>query len=144
MIRRGKKEGWLNWPSTALRPWAELNGVKFDGISVGSVPGLPDRGTGVVAARSLKGGDEGPLMVIPGDLVLSLERIELQAKSDKYLREALEALGEHARVRKCYLIMNSYAYEASLYAPASEVYHHPELSIFNLEIILLFVITYRV
>jgi hypothetical protein len=98
MIRDGKREGWLKWPSSALQPWAELNGVKFEGISVGSVPGQPDRGTGVVAARTLQGGNEGPLMVIPGDIVLSLERVELQAKADKHLHDLLEVLGEYARV----------------------------------------------
>jgi hypothetical protein len=95
MIRRGKQEGWLGLPSSALRPWAQFNGIALDGISVGSVP---DRGLGVVAARALKGGDEGPLMVIPGDLVLSLERVEMQAKSDQHLRGVLEALGDYARV----------------------------------------------
>jgi hypothetical protein len=95
MIRRGKQEGWLSLPNSALRPWAQLNGIALDGISVGSIP---ERGSGVVAIRALKGGDEGPLMVIPGDLILSLERVEMQAKSDQHLRTVLEALGDYARV----------------------------------------------
>jgi hypothetical protein len=37
-------------------------------------------------------------MTIPRDLVLSRERVELQAKSDNYLRELLDALGEVGRV----------------------------------------------
>jgi hypothetical protein len=102
MIRKGKNEGWLKWPSAALWSWAKLNGVKFDGINVGSIRGLPERGTGILAARALKGGEEGPLMVIPSNLVLSLEQVEIQAKSDKHLQEILGALGEYARVRNCY------------------------------------------
>ncbi|KAF2424908.1 SET domain-containing protein [Tothia fuscella] len=97
MIRRGKREGWLNLPPSAVRPWAGLNGVTFDGVKIGSIAG---RGTGVVASRVLKGGNEGPLMVIPGDLILSLERVELQAKSDQKLQELLSTLGDYARTTR--------------------------------------------
>jgi hypothetical protein len=98
MIRRGKQEGWLNLPTSAIKPWAQLNGIATDGITVGAIPGCPERGSGVVAARNLKGGDEGPLMVIPSDLVLSLERVEIQAKADESLRDVLAATGPYARV----------------------------------------------
>lgn len=104
MIRRGKQDGWLNLPSNALRPWAELNGVSFDGVNVGQIPGSPDKGCGVVAAKNLKGGDGGLLMVIPRDLVLSLKGVELQAKADKHLRELLDALGDYARVGQYFLL----------------------------------------
>jgi len=95
MIRSGRQEGWLRLPTSSLRSWAELNGVEYNGISVRSVPGS---GAGIVAARALSGGDEGPLVVVPRELVLSLEQVELQAKSDQHLKELLDALGEYARV----------------------------------------------
>jgi hypothetical protein len=103
MIRRGKQEGWLSLPTSAIRPWAQLNDIAFDGINVGSIPGLPERGSGVIAARDLNGGNEGPLMVIPRDLVLSLERVEIQAKADGYLKDVLEATGHYGRVGDVFL-----------------------------------------
>jgi hypothetical protein len=103
MIRRGKREGWLTLPTHTLRPWAQLNGITLDGINLGSVPGSPERGSGVVAARALEGGEEGSLIVITRDLVLSLERVEVEAKSDKHLREVLEATGDYARVGSYFL-----------------------------------------
>jgi hypothetical protein len=99
MIRQGKQEGWLKLPTSALRPWAEFNGVTFNAIRCGEIPGQQNRGSGVIASRALKGGNELPLMVIPRDLVLSLDRVEQQAKADRYLRELLEALGDYSRVR---------------------------------------------
>jgi hypothetical protein len=95
MIRRGRKEGWLKLPISALRPWAEFNGVTFNAIKCEQVAGS---GSGVVADRDLEGGDEGPLMIIPRELVLSLERVKLQALADKYLNEVLIALGDFAMV----------------------------------------------
>jgi len=98
MIRRGRKEGWLHLPISALQPWAEFNGVTFTGIKFEQVA---QAGAGIVADRDLQGGDEGPLMRIPRDLVLSLERVKQQALADFRLGEVLKALGDFAEVGYC-------------------------------------------
>jgi hypothetical protein len=95
MIRLGREQGWLVNDISSLRAWAQINGASFDGITFDI---FKNRGNGVLADRDLKGGVEGPLMVIPRDLILSRERVELQAKSDRWLREVLDALGELGRV----------------------------------------------
>ncbi|KAF2087321.1 SET domain-containing protein [Saccharata proteae CBS 121410] len=98
MIRRGRAEGWLKLDIGALKPWAKLNNVQFNGITVGPLPGLEQNGSTVIAERDLSGGDEEPLMRIPRDLVLSLEGVREYAKSDRHLREVLEALGEFGQL----------------------------------------------
>lgn len=75
-----------------------FNGIKCDTIS-GS-------GSGVVATRGLKGASdeersgEAPLMKIPKELVLSLERVKTFALADRGLSEVLEAMGEFGRVSR--------------------------------------------
>lgn len=98
MIRDGKLQGWLSLPVDTLPVWATLNDVSFDGVSIGPLPGKEDRGSTVIAKRSLKGGHEPPLMTIPRDLILSLERIHQHAKSDSDFRAVLDGLDEFGRV----------------------------------------------
>lgn len=102
MIRRGRTEGWLKLPISTLPLWAGLNGIALDGISVGPLPGLEDRGSTVIAKKSMEGGNENPLVVVPRDLVLSVENVQTHAKLDKHLRAVLDALGDYGRVRLCY------------------------------------------
>lgn len=98
MIREGKTEGWLSLPITTLKPWASLNNVVFNGVRVGPQNGHEDRGSTVVAQQSLNDGEAVPLMTVPRDLILSLERVQEHAKTDKDFRDVLEALGEFGRV----------------------------------------------
>ena len=98
MIRDGKSQGWLSLPVDTLPVWAALNDVSFDGVSIGPLPGKEDRGSTVIAKRHLKGGHEPPLMTIPRDLILSLERIHQHAKSDSDFRAVLDGLDEFGRV----------------------------------------------
>lgn len=51
-----------------------------------------------MADRDLKSTDEGPLMTIPRELVLSLERVKLYAQADRDLHEVLSAMGDFGRV----------------------------------------------
>ncbi|KAF4314588.1 hypothetical protein GTA08_BOTSDO01551 [Botryosphaeria dothidea] len=97
IIARGRAEGWLKLPVSALPPWGELNDVTFNGISVGLLPGFEQRGSTVIAARDLSAGDAEPLMIIPRDLVLSQEAVRVHAKSDQHLRQVLDALAEFGR-----------------------------------------------
>jgi hypothetical protein len=98
MIKRGRKEGWLREPIDAMPTWATFHGVKFNSVKVGPLPGFEDRGSTVIAARTLQGGNVEPLLVVPKDLIISRETIELFARSDRHLREVLEAIGEFGRV----------------------------------------------
>lgn len=101
MIRRARQSGHLTLPISSLEIWAQFNGVKFDGIRCDEIPGS---GSGVVADRDLKGagheehGGEGPLMTIPKELVLSLERVKMFALADQGLSEVLGVMGEFGRV----------------------------------------------
>lgn len=99
MIRRGRTEGWLRQPIGSFPTWAEFHDVKFNGVRVGPMPGFEERGSTVIASRDHVGGDE-PLMVVPKDLIISRNNVELIAKSDQHLRELLDAAGEFGRVRK--------------------------------------------
>lgn len=98
MILEGKKDGWLRLPVNTLPAWAAFNNVQFNGIKVDAIPGLEDRGSTVVAKRHLSGGQEAPLMTVPKDLILSLERVQEHAKTDADFRTILEALGEFGKV----------------------------------------------
>ncbi|EEP79720.1 conserved hypothetical protein [Uncinocarpus reesii 1704] len=94
----------------ALSAWRRLNGVSFDGVEVRRLHAedAVDKGLAVVATHNrvakefIPGGNAGAaepeiLMRIPGDLVLSLDLIDTYAKSDRYLREVLDAVGEFGK-----------------------------------------------
>jgi hypothetical protein len=98
MIRRGRSEGWLRHPIETLPTWAEFAGVKFNSVKVGPLPGFEDRGSTVIADGILEGGKVDPLLVVPKDLIISRQNIEILAKSDNALRDVLEALGDFGRV----------------------------------------------
>jgi hypothetical protein len=93
---RGKSERWIQEPVTQLKDWAVLNDASFNGVRCADAG--EGRGSGLFATRDLKGGEEAPLLTVPRDLVLSLETVKLAAKSDKDLRELLEALGDFVLV----------------------------------------------
>ena len=79
----------------ALSTWAQVNHVDFNGVSVQAIP---SRGTGL-AVTTASIGEKTPLMLVPKDLILSLDHVWLHAKADKQLREVLEAMGDYARVK---------------------------------------------
>lgn len=100
MIREGKLEGWLRLPIESLPSWATLNDVQFNGVTVGPQSGLENRGSTVVARERIEASDEAvsPLMVVPRELILSLERIREHAKYDSDFREVLDCLQDFGRV----------------------------------------------
>ncbi|OCK80584.1 SET domain-containing protein [Lepidopterella palustris CBS 459.81] len=100
MIRRGRAEGWLKLPISAFRPWAEWNGVSFNGIQIGPMPGFEQRGSTIIAERDLADGNEGPLMIVPRDLILSLESVQTFAKADQQLKEVLNSLDDFGRTAR--------------------------------------------
>lgn len=99
MISRGRQEGWLKALIDALPTWATFHGVKFNHVSIGPLSGFEERGSTVIAARELQGGKAEPLLVVPKDLIISRANIELFSRSDRHLREVLEAIGDFGRVR---------------------------------------------
>ena len=98
MIRSGRANGWLKQPIDTLPTWATFHGVSFNGIKVGPLPGFEERGSTVIADRELEGGKVESLLVVPKELIISRQNIELLAKSDRHLREVLEATGDFGRV----------------------------------------------
>ena len=81
-------------PTSALGAWAEPHGVVFSGVRVASIPG---KGLGLVATRHIA--DEEHLLIrVPKNLILGLDAVRTMAKSDRHLREVLEAAGMYARV----------------------------------------------
>lgn len=101
-------------PIESLPIWGKLNNVIFNGVDVDHLKADDgsDKGSGIVVASEkliLDGegtGDPecddarqpGVLINVPPDLVLSLGLVETCAKSDRYLREVLEAVGEYGKV----------------------------------------------
>ena len=82
-------------PIDQLNAWAQLNNVKINGLKITTLQ--RDRGSGLVATAE-RSTNSQLLMTIPNDLVLSLESVWLYAKSDKHLRQVLEATGDYSRV----------------------------------------------
>ena len=95
MIRRGNRDGWLSAEHASLLPWARFNGVTLNGVDVRPTD---NKGMAVIASASQEVLDSKPLMEIPQDLILSKEGVELHVKSDVYLRNVLEALGDFGGV----------------------------------------------
>ncbi|KAK5136555.1 hypothetical protein LTR08_002899 [Meristemomyces frigidus] len=98
MIEIGKAEGWLQLPAEALLPWASLNDIAFSSV----VPGVAvGKGGALIAREDLPTHSDGdaqpPLMAVPKDLILSLERVLEHAKIDKDFREVLSCLGDFGR-----------------------------------------------
>lgn len=99
MLKRGREEGWLRQPITALPTWAQYYGVASNGVEIRALPGFEERGSTVIAKHELGGVDVDPLLVVPKDLIISRRNVELYAKSDRHLRELFEAIGDFGRVR---------------------------------------------
>ena len=98
MIRRGKKEGWLQLPEDAFVTWAELNNVSFHHAVPGAIAG---RGRALLANAELNKPSEDTdtiLLTVPRDMILSLERVQEHVKVDQYFREFLDSLGDFGRV----------------------------------------------
>lgn len=94
----------------SLPAWAKLNGITLHGVAfqhLHSEDDGSDKGAAVVAAEEKISDDarnDNPsaqaeiLMRIPMDAILSLEGVNNYAKSDRYLRDVLEAVGDFGRV----------------------------------------------
>lgn len=82
-------------PIDQLAVWSRLNNVEFNGVKITVVQGSRRSGLITTAERLI---DNPVLMRIPNDLILSLETVWVYAKSDKHLRQVLEATGDYSRV----------------------------------------------
>ncbi|KAL1960455.1 hypothetical protein VTO42DRAFT_7754 [Malbranchea cinnamomea] len=90
-------------PIEALRAWAKLNGITFHDVEIKQLrtdDGI-DKGSAVVTTCVKVAMEDSPdpevLMVVPRDLVLSLDLVHTCAKSDRYLKEVLEAVGDFGK-----------------------------------------------
>lgn len=79
----------------SVAAWARLNSVDLNRVQITSLPG--NRGSGLIAT-SESGDIDNPLITIPRELILSQENVWIYAKSDRHLRQVLEAVGGYARV----------------------------------------------
>lgn len=98
MIREGKTQGWLVAPASSIGLLGASCGVDFGPCNITSIEG---KGAALVANQSVANGpdEEKMLVSVPREIVLSKETILLYAKSDKHLRDLLDAVGEWAQVR---------------------------------------------
>ena len=97
-------------PIETLSAWTRLNGISIDGVTFRKLrteEGI-DKGCAIVATgekgnQSSETGesDAEALLRVPSDLILSLRLVENHAKSDRYLREVLDAVGDFGRVCPC-------------------------------------------
>lgn len=81
-------------PLSALEAWSRLNDVTY--LDCNTQEFLDARGMGLATLRKLSSEDtfERPtLLIIPHDLVLSVEAVEEAAKVDQHLKELLAAAG---------------------------------------------------
>lgn len=89
---------YANASVTQLEPWAKLNDSKLHGIKIEPnivVDGI-DKGGGLVATSDHS--SEDVLLDVAGDLILTRERVLLEAKADRHLRELLDALQDFIQV----------------------------------------------
>lgn len=86
----------------ALAVWADVNGVRFDGVEIeGRATGAStDRGYAIVARQDLVEEKMGPLITVPGHLVLSRERVFSEAQHHADLKELLDAASELAETSR--------------------------------------------
>ncbi|OJJ80867.1 SET domain-containing protein [Aspergillus glaucus CBS 516.65] len=78
----------------SLPVWARLNGVSVSGIAFKRLQSDgTDKGSAIIAEGKQDSSSKDVLLQIPSDLILSLEAVDTYAKSDRYLREVLEAVG---------------------------------------------------
>lgn len=82
-------------PLGTISTWAKLNSVSSNGVEV--APLLTSRGSGLVITAQ-RNDEDSILVTVPKDLIISLENVWIFAKSDKHLKDVLEAVGEYARV----------------------------------------------
>ncbi|CRG89588.1 Trichodiene oxygenase [Talaromyces islandicus] len=82
----------------ALPAWASLSGIQLHGVKFAKL----ENGTGIAATEDQENSVQEAriLMKVPPDMVLSLETVHGYAKSDRYLREVLEALGDFGRTAR--------------------------------------------
>lgn len=95
-------------PLQALPAWAKLNGISLDGVTLDHLKSDHlDKGAAVVATsgRSVdeteSSEDHGTILIsVPSDMILSFEGVvDYYAKSDRHLKDVLDAVGSLGRVR---------------------------------------------
>lgn len=82
-------------PVSAIPAWVKINDISFNAVTISQLTG--DRGLGVVGDGGYSD-RTGPLMLVPANLILSVQNVFIFAKSDQHLREVLEAAGDDSRV----------------------------------------------
>lgn len=93
-------------PLQSLPAWARLNGIVTNGVAfqnLSSTESDTEKGNAIVATENKSSNETDSLpqvlLQIPRDLVLSLDAVHDYSKSDRDLREVLEAVEGFGRVR---------------------------------------------
>lgn len=95
------------YPIETLPSWIKLNGVSVNSIAFRKLQADDgtDKGSAIVATEVKASGNAASdavesevLLRVPSDLVLSFDFVEEYSKSDRQLREVLEAVGDFGRV----------------------------------------------
>lgn len=107
-------------PIEAMPVWARLNGIRFDGVAIERFcsHGGTDKGAAVVTKCEKFNGDPvndhyfspETLISVPPDKVLSPSLVESYSKSDRSLKELLEAIGDYGKVCFIYLSISFTCY----------------------------------
>ena len=84
-------------PPAALASWAKLNNVTFNGVHIEYSDDGRGYGARSVRKCQIKRGE--PLLLVPSDLILSVDAVHNQAKVDRYLAELLTAAEDLSKVR---------------------------------------------
>ncbi|KAI5305430.1 hypothetical protein KEM56_004467 [Ascosphaera pollenicola] len=86
-------------PIEELASWSSLAQISLNDVKVAKLEANGvDKGSAVVATKDIPVSDGSTvLMKVDRDMVLSLERVKDYAKSDRHLKEILEALGDYAQ-----------------------------------------------
>jgi hypothetical protein len=82
-------------PLSALPAWLALNNVEMNGVTISLA--TEGKGSGIFSTEDIS--DEASTFItVPRDLILSLETIWEQAKSDHDLDQVLRATGDYGKV----------------------------------------------
>ncbi|KKK13472.1 hypothetical protein ARAM_002313, partial [Aspergillus rambellii] len=99
-----------SFPIEALAPWARLNGVSTHEVAFRKLQAEDgtDKGGAIVATGDILPSESGNevsleaqvLLKVPSDMILSYEMVENHAKSDRYLRDVLDVLGDFGKTAR--------------------------------------------
>lgn len=117
------------YPIESLPSWIKLNGVSVNGIAFRKLQADDgtDKGSAIVATEVKTSGNAASnavesevILRVPSDLVLSFDFVEEYSKSDRQLREVLEAVGNFGRVGSTSSLYSDFRRTNTVFMASSE------------------------